>query len=177
MSRSGYTEECEDNWQTIRWRGAVKSAIRGKRGQAFLREMLAALDAMPEKRLIAGDLVFKGEPEIQWDPYPHEDIIIGGDQLVKGNGEVLRVGDVCALGCLGTARAMDMTDIDPHDASTVAGAFGISEALAREIVYINDEDWYGEESPERRFQRVRTWVVNSINEANAAARLKSASNE
>ncbi len=56
MSRSGYTDDC-DGWDLIRWRGAVKSAVRGKRGQAFLREMLVALDAMPDKRLIAEDLI------------------------------------------------------------------------------------------------------------------------
>ena len=57
MSRSGYTDDCDDNWDMIRWRGAVTSAIRGKRGQAFLREMAEALDAMPEKRLIIEELV------------------------------------------------------------------------------------------------------------------------
>lgn len=56
MSRSGYSEDL-DNWDLIRWRGAVKSAIRGKRGQAMLRELLAALDAMPVKELIAENLV------------------------------------------------------------------------------------------------------------------------
>lgn len=57
MSRSGCTDDIDDQWALIRWRGAVASAIRGKRGQAFLREMIAALDAMPEKRLIVDELV------------------------------------------------------------------------------------------------------------------------
>ena len=57
MSRSGYTDDCyDDQWQAIMWRGAVASAIRGKRGQAFFRELIDALDAMPERRLIAHDL-------------------------------------------------------------------------------------------------------------------------
>ena len=57
MGRSGYTEGWdEEPWQTIMWRGQVASAIRGKRGQAFLRELVEALDAMPEKRLIAHEL-------------------------------------------------------------------------------------------------------------------------
>jgi hypothetical protein len=61
MSRSGYTDACE-GWDLIRWRGAVRAAIRGHRGQAFLKEMLAALDAMPNKRLIASNLItFDGE--------------------------------------------------------------------------------------------------------------------
>lgn len=59
MSRSGYTEDYGDDnpWALIRWRGAVASSIRGKRGQAFLREMLEALDALPEKRLVAHELI------------------------------------------------------------------------------------------------------------------------
>jgi hypothetical protein len=56
MSRSGYTDDIDDNWALIKWRGQVASAIRGKRGQAFLREMIDALDALPEKRLISYDL-------------------------------------------------------------------------------------------------------------------------
>jgi hypothetical protein len=58
--RSGYSEDC-DGWELIRWRGAVASAIKGKRGQEFLREMLAALDALPDKRLIAHELQQDGE--------------------------------------------------------------------------------------------------------------------
>src|SRR6266446_6206009 len=56
MSRSGYSDDYDDEWALIRWRGAVKSAIRGKRGQAFLKEMLDALDSLPAPRLIDGEL-------------------------------------------------------------------------------------------------------------------------
>jgi hypothetical protein len=57
MNRSGYDEDsCLDQWSHIRWRGQVASAIRGKRGQTFLHELADALDAMPEKRLIAHEL-------------------------------------------------------------------------------------------------------------------------
>lgn len=60
MSRSGYSESI-DNWALIKWRGQVMSSIRGNRGQAFLRELIEALDAMPEKRLITGELRKDGE--------------------------------------------------------------------------------------------------------------------
>jgi predicted outer membrane lipoprotein len=56
MSRSGYSDDC-DGWALIRWRGAVSQAIRGKRGQAMLGEMLQALDALPEPSLAAESLV------------------------------------------------------------------------------------------------------------------------
>ena len=57
MSRSGLCS-CDDvdNWEMIRWIGSLKSASRGKRGQEFFKAVLEALDAMPEKELIAGDL-------------------------------------------------------------------------------------------------------------------------
>jgi hypothetical protein len=57
MSRSGYTDDVEDTWRHIMWRGAVASALRGKRGQQALREIAAALDEMPEKALAADSLV------------------------------------------------------------------------------------------------------------------------
>lgn len=60
VSRSGYTDDI-DNWQLIMWRGRVASAIRGKRGQALLREMLEAMDALPEKRLVASALEAEGQ--------------------------------------------------------------------------------------------------------------------
>lgn len=59
MSRHGYTDDfgIDDPLELGRYRGRVTSAIRGKRGQKLLRELRDALDAMPEKRLIASDLV------------------------------------------------------------------------------------------------------------------------
>lgn len=60
MSRSGYSDDCDNNWDHIRWRGAVTSAIKGKRGQAFLKEMLQALEALPEKKLVEGLLDHNG---------------------------------------------------------------------------------------------------------------------
>lgn len=61
MSRSGYSDDIEDNWRHICWRGAVTSAIKGARGQAFLRELATALDSMPVKRLVTEELQTDGE--------------------------------------------------------------------------------------------------------------------
>ncbi len=130
MSRSDYSDDC-DQWDLIRYRGAVKSAIRGARGQAFLREMLAALDALPEKKLIAGEL---------------ED----------GNA-------VCAIGAVGKARGIDMTELDPDDSWRVAATFGIADALVREIAFENDDDFgWSQETPEARFMRVRRWIETQL---------------
>ncbi len=63
MSRSGYSDGDGDydQWALIRWGGAVASALRGKRGQAFLTEMLAALDALPEPKLVSMELEAEGQ--------------------------------------------------------------------------------------------------------------------
>jgi len=130
MSRSGYVDDMDDNWSFICWRGAVNSALKGRRGQACLQELLDALDALPAPRLIAANLEDHGE--------------------------------VCALGALGKKRGVNLVALDPEDCSGIAGAFGIAEAMAREIVYINDEAGIYDETPEDRFVRVRTWIVNHL---------------
>jgi hypothetical protein len=130
VSRSGYSDDYDDQWALIRWRGAVASSIRGKRGQAFLIEMRDALDALPEKKLVAMEL------EIE--------------------------GSVCAIGAVGRARGVDMASIDPEDYSRVAATFGIAEPLAQEIVWMNDEGGNYQETGERRFARMRTWLDKTI---------------
>lgn len=132
MSRSGYSDDMDDNWALIRWRGAVNAAIKGKRGQALFREMAAALDAMPVKRLIANELVAKN-------------------------------GEVCALGAVAKVRAIDVSGVDPEDREMVARKFDISEALAAEIMYENDNEFcYCNEEPEQRWKRVREWVAENL---------------
>lgn len=140
MSRAGYSEDL-DNWDLIRWRGRVASATRGRRGQKMLRDLLAALDAMPEKALVIGELQTES-------------------------------GDVCALGALGKARGIDMSNIDPDEPDQVAAAFDIAAPLAREIVYTNDEvfDRIWDQSinrmvivtPELRWKKMREWTASQI---------------
>jgi hypothetical protein len=57
MSRSGYSDDMDDYLAFGRWRAQVRSATRGKRGQAFLKELATAMDAMPDKVLIANELI------------------------------------------------------------------------------------------------------------------------
>jgi len=134
MSRSGYSDDC-DGAELNLWRGAVNMAIKGKRGQDFLREALAALDAMPEKRLTTDSL--------------HEPT----------------TGEFCTLGVVGAARGMDMKPLEYSERDGVAKAFDISEALAAEIMFENDDwdSWGGRPStPEQRWSRMRAWIVAHI---------------
>ena len=142
MSSSGDSDEIDDHLRLCQRQaqvgGAVKSAIRGSRGQSFLREMADALDALPKKALCANDIV---SPD----------------------------GAVCALGAVAVRRGLPVDDIDPEDSEAVAKAFGISDALAREIVFLNDEAMWSREKQEQRFARMRAWVEGHLKRQEEAA--------
>ncbi len=147
MSRSGYSDDC-DGWDLIRWRGAVASAIRGKRGQAFLSELLAALDAMPQKELVA-------------------------HSFQAGEG-VCTLGAICATRGipLPEAASTDPYYWEDNDARDFAmRALTIPGALAAEVMYENDEcspcGYFDspEETPAARWTRMRAWVSRHIAKA------------
>ena len=85
MSRSGYSDDYDYN-QLMLYRNTVERAIKGKRGQAFLQELAKALDDMPEKRLIAWELITK-------------------------TGEVCAIGSVCKARGLDVS-GVDVEDAD-----------------------------------------------------------------
>lgn len=58
MSRSDYSDDCE---YLGLWRANVEKTISGKRGQEFLKDLVSALEAMPQKRLIRGAIEENGE--------------------------------------------------------------------------------------------------------------------
>ncbi len=133
MSRSGYSDECEN---IALWRGAVDRAIQGKRGQAFLREMLDALDALPEKRLIA-----------------HE--------LKRDDGAVCALGSVGVRRGIQMPK-LDPDEAEDWGVEGVGKLFGIADSMAREIQYVNDEANYRPETDDQRFVRVRKWVCDQL---------------
>ena len=129
MSRSGYTNYC-DNLQL--WRGAVRRAVNGKRGQAFLREMRAALDAMPDKRLERSVLV--GESGC----------------CAMGAVAVARGQDV---------RNVDAFDRDMvADAMGIAPAMAAEIAYENDTPYHAPLD----ETPEQRWERMSRWVDSCL---------------
>jgi hypothetical protein len=144
MSRSGYSEDL-DHWALIRWRGAVAAAIRGKRGQALLKEMEAALVALPEKRLISKEFASSES------------------------------GDVCALGSVALKRRLEkgldrptaLKEIEDQfpegcEAEQVCSEMDIADAMAKEITYVNDEYGPYKCTPEKRYEVVLEWVREQI---------------
>lgn len=149
MSRSGYHDDL-DNWAMIKWRGQVASATRGRRGQKLLNDLLEALDAMPEKALIAHDL----ETE---------------------DGEVCALG---ALGKARGIDMQKLDPEEPESvgaAFDVAPQLA-QEIVYMNDEYL-DGTWndatkhYDPITPEQRWTRMRTWIVSQIksNESKEAA--------
>lgn len=168
MSRSGYTDDNDDPLAHGRWRQAVKRALHGQRGQALLRELVQALDAMPDKRLYPGS-------------------------FATADGEFCTLG---VLGARRGTRMDDLGDEDECDRELVGQRFGIAPAMAAEIMYLNDEyavdQWkwvdvevcgpmppyhfppYGlknhkrmvrvhnDNHPRERWERMRAWAVENL---------------
>lgn len=132
MNRSGYGEN--ETSKANLCLGPIASAIKGKRGQAFLIETLAALDAMPHKRLITEEF----------------------QEYISG--------DFCTLGVVGNSRGLDLQGDVDVDSYAVSEKLGISRTLAAEVMHKNDEGGCNCETPEVRWKRMRTWVKSKIHE-------------
>lgn len=176
MSRFGYSDDCDDYLAMGRYIATRNKAMGGKRGQAFLSELMAVLDAMPVKELVREELVDG------YDPY-----LIALEATPSGwfrETHPKPFCGVCALGAVGQARGLAMSHLDPHEPEMVAAAFGITETMAREVVYANDElshdrreelfgpwhprDYHSKrylrfpETPAERWVRMRKWVAAQI---------------
>lgn len=145
MSRSGYSDDFDDDGTGGLWLGAVTRAIKGQRGQAMLRELLSALDAMPEKTLAA-------------------------DSLVTADGEYCTLG---ALGAARGLDMALLDPEDWHavaSAFNVAPAL-VREVVYFNDEFndghrcIGGKWTYQPETPAERWTRMRAWVVSRITPA------------
>lgn len=140
MSRSGYDDcDCGDYRLANLYRANVDRAFAGKRGQAFLKEMLAAMDALPDKKLIFG-------------------------VMQEDSGEVCAIGSVGKARGIDMERLNRLAEEDdPQLAFAISRKFGITRHMAAEIMFMNDgyrHAW--EETPEARFTRMRKWIESQI---------------
>lgn len=137
-NRSGYVEDGDmDQRDFAMWRGRVASAIRGKRGQVMLRELAAALDAMPEKRLVKNQLQTKD-----------------GDCCTLGCLAAVKGKDFTEYE---DADEYDLQELNPE----LAEAFNVAECLVQEIEWENDS-LGNYETPEKRWARMRAWVDDNL---------------
>lgn len=131
MSRSNYSDQADDHWRGVMYRGAVVSAIKGARGQALLKDLITALDALPERKLITDALEADG--------------------------------CFCALGAVANLRGVDFSKLNQHySARHVSKPLNIANALAAEVMHMNDEAGVYDETPEYRWIRMRHWAQERI---------------
>jgi hypothetical protein len=138
VSISGYIEDYSDydtRYPLALYRGTVARAINGKRGQAFFRDLLDALDAMPVKRLIAND-------------------------LIQEDGAVCAIG---ALGAQRGVdmKAIDPNDLDAVAAQfNIAHQLAQEVVFMNDEMWT-----LAPETPEQRWVRMREWVASMVKEA------------
>lgn len=138
MSRSGYGDDGDYSL----WHQAVKRSIEGKRGQTFLMELIASLDAMPEKKLAA-------------------------NSFTKG-GEVCSLGSVALRRGVDVSEFEPKEPFfdyqEPADRDALGKLFGIAPAMIAEIMWENDEGacGYEPETPEQRWHRMRNWCTSRL---------------
>jgi hypothetical protein len=133
--------ESDDPLDWGRYEAAKRSAIRGRRGQRLLRDLIEGLDALPKPELSAGAL---------------------GDR---------RNGCVCALGAVALQRgekfdklAKDNGEWGP-DGIVFDALLDISVTLANEVMSTND-DWCDGSNMKAdrrsRWRHVKAWAENQI---------------
>lgn len=134
MSRSGYSDDGDtDNPSYLLWPSIVDRAIKGRRGQAFLVALRDALEAMPEKRLIAGD-------------------------LVTADGAVCAIGSLGKARGLDMAKL----DPEDSDAVGKAFNISPSMAREVVFENDDDFGYRPHETPEQRYVRMLDWVRQRI---------------
>ena len=144
MSRSGYDYDGDsDNPIVYLWESITSRAIAGRRGQSLLRDLAAALDAMPAKRLVSGS-------------------------FRRADGEVCTLGALARsrgedITTLQERAAEEANEEGCWDIARQAGrTFGVARSMAAGIMYQNDEAGPDDETPEARWARMRRWVSRKL---------------
>lgn len=139
MSRSGYSEDYGEQYpnELEFYRTRVANAIGGKRGQAFLRDLVTALDAMPDKKLIA-------------------------DELQDGDGLVCAIGSVGVMRGVDMTNLDPHHADEVAKAFNIAECLAreiVFENDERPNYWSTKE-----ETPEARWQRMHDWAIQHLKE-------------
>ena len=134
--RVSYSDEEDWPGQFELWQANCRRSIRGKKGQAALRELEAALQALPHPRL-------------------------GYDVLVEPTGEVCAIGAMMvqrriAAGMSREQAIAECSNVDSCDTQEAGEWIGMPSLVAWSAAVENDE--YRRETPEQRYERMLAWV-------------------
>jgi hypothetical protein len=137
MSRSGYTEDDDESFPNALefYRTRVGNALSGKRGQAFLRELVEALDALPEK-------------------------VLGDGQLMSSDGYACALGAVA----LKRGVATDGLDPDDHKTLSDVFGVARCMIAEIEYENDEGPAYWVTETPEGRWRRMRWWAQENLRE-------------
>jgi len=159
--RIGYSEDEDYPGQFELWQANCRRSLQGKAGQAALRELEAALLALPEKRLIAHKMIdadgevcaigalakHKGR-DLLAEPNLYED----GE--FEGDGEMEEIGMELGMPRLVAWKVVCRNDIE------IDGHYETLPGPAR---------WYGDRpqayvpvTPEERYEQMLAWVRAQI---------------
>lgn len=150
MRRSCYSDDFGDDntWQLPFFRANVDRSLRGRKGQARLRELRDALLVLPVKALEAETFAdgTSTAPKV---------CALGAWALAK------RGGDPAAAFAL-----VGRSDADDHDTAQVLEPHGWPRLVVLETIYINDDgNYWRPETPEQRYTRVLAWVESNLTES------------
>lgn len=180
--------------QSALWWANIERSLKGKRGQAALADLEAALLELPQPRLVNGYLAVDG------------DVCAIGALAVhrrRSKGEEMesiladlegRIPACCECGhpksahdehgvchhkgyndrgCWSNCTAFKLGENcdEPGDdvTATVGVSIGLTYGLAWKLAYVNDEHGQHDETPEERYQRVLAWVREHRVTSEAAA--------
>jgi hypothetical protein len=167
MSRISYSDDEDFPGQFFIWQANCDRSLRGRKGQAALRELEAALVAMPVKEL-------------------HREV------YVQASGEACALGALDVhrkvQGGLSRSEALAVcADRDPYDSQEHGQAMGLPRLVAWKVVeqndIENDQTWDHVEGPSRypgmyadgvryrrdvtpveRYERMLAWVRSQLTE-------------
>ena len=134
MSRSGYSDVYDEAAFNL-YRGTVNRVLRSKRGQAFLRELAAAMDAMPEKILIA-------------------------EELIDERGDCCAIGVVCKSRKIDVSKVDYECAAAVGNAVNIAPSMAAEIEYQND-----KGAWHWKELPAERWTRMRKWVAENLKEA------------
>ena len=150
MSRSSYSEDFGDEFpgQIDLFRANVRRSFRSKIGQQRLRELHAALLALPKKELYPNIFVEAHEDG------PHV-CALGAWMLAKCDGDVTRASSVISK----------RWEIDDEEILQALQTFANwPKLVVYDTVWENDEGsaYWIKESPAARYERIVKWVEAQI---------------
>lgn len=133
------------------WLHNIRAAIKGKRGQAILRDLREALLSLPEKRLIEG-AICNAPSEAAARPVA-EFCAVGALAFYRGVKSGKAPADVI--------ESLPQGEQDDWTTIRLGRSLGMSDTLAWDLAYKNDET-FADLTPEQRYEKYLAWVESQI---------------